>query len=133
MGHTACSNRVTGFFRHFLRHTWISRIPLWNWLGAARRTFSSQQSALPIRPRTCRPFLEQLEELVLPNDPFGVLQMSLLGASCAQMTPGNVIAQGWGIVSNPAPADRTPLASMATFVTDATATPRESEPIDLFA
>ncbi len=87
----------------FFRFTWISRVPLWSWLSPWNWTAAPRQGTTSGKPQTCRPFLEQLEALLMPNDPFGVLQSSILGASFAQLTPGNVMAQGWGTVSNPAP------------------------------
>src|SRR5690349_13318416 len=86
--------------RRWLRHTWISRVPLGEGPGGRRDRQRAGQKPYRSPFRSLRPELELFEDRSTPNDLFGVLGASLLGGGMAYLggdllTPGAVLVQGW--------------------------------------
>jgi RHS repeat-associated protein len=81
--------------RHWLRHSWISRLSLTDWSCRLREWATPARKSGRILVQPFRPEMIQFEERFMPNDPFGLMQTALIGPAFSLLTPSAVLFHGW--------------------------------------
>src|ERR1700730_2333727 len=88
--------RPWSVLRHWLRYSWISRLPMTDWYASLQSLLTPKRSSGRVVVRPVKPALAQLETRFMPNDPFGLIQTALLGPAFSLLTPSGVLFHGWG-------------------------------------
>src|SRR5258707_14492039 len=89
-------SRALSVLRRWLRHAWISRLPLGQWRQALGAPRPSAPSSGRLKPANFHPEMEFFEPRFMPNDPFGLMQTALIGPAFSLLTPSAVLFRGWG-------------------------------------
>jgi hypothetical protein len=88
-------SRTLSAVRRWLRHTWMSRLPL---SGPGRNRWEEcprRPGGRALAAPSYRPALALLEDRLGPNDPFGLGAVALLGPAAFFMSPMQVLLHGW--------------------------------------